>query len=129
MIGSLRGTLLDRTGTATSSSRSGASATGCRPRPATSGALGVEGAEVFVYVHHHIREDAQTLYGFAARDERMCFEALIAAHGVGPALALAILSAHSPRALRLGAGRRRRVGALPGARASGARRRNACSSS
>src|SRR5207302_8300041 len=54
----------------------------------------------FVYVHHHVREDAQTLYGFPTRDERACFEALIGAHGVGPALALAILSVHSPDALR-----------------------------
>ena len=42
------------------------------------------GAEAFLHVHHHIREDAQTLYGFATRDERACFEALLGAHGVGP---------------------------------------------
>jgi Holliday junction DNA helicase RuvA len=47
-----------------------------------------------------VREDAQTLYGFPTRDERLCFEALIGAHGVGPALALAILSIHSPESLR-----------------------------
>jgi Holliday junction DNA helicase RuvA len=47
-----------------------------------------------------VREDAQTLYGFPTRDERGCFEALIGAHGVGPALALAILSVHSPDSLR-----------------------------
>ena len=54
---------------------------------------------MFCWVHHHQREDAVTLYGFATKDERMCFEALIGAHGVGPALALAILSIHSPLAL------------------------------
>ena len=37
-----------------------------------------------------------TLYGFATRDERVTFEALLGAHGVGPALALAILSVHAP---------------------------------
>ncbi|MEO7557323.1 MAG: Holliday junction branch migration protein RuvA [Acidimicrobiales bacterium] len=58
------------------------------------------GDEVFLHVHHHVREDAQTLYGFAARDERVAFEALLGAHGVGPALALAILSVHSPESLR-----------------------------
>jgi Holliday junction DNA helicase RuvA len=58
------------------------------------------GDEVFLWVHHHIREDAQTLYGFATREERVCFEALLGAHGVGPALALAILSVHGPGALR-----------------------------
>ena len=100
MIGSLRGTLLDRTGTDVTVEVGGM---GYRmsTTPATSGALGVEGSEVFVWVHHHIREDAQTLYGFAGREEREVFETLIGTHGVGPALGLAILSTHSPRALRL----------------------------
>jgi holliday junction DNA helicase RuvA len=53
----------------------------------------------FLHVHHHIREDAQTLYGFLKRDERATFEILIATHGVGPALALAILATHAPAAL------------------------------
>jgi Holliday junction DNA helicase RuvA len=57
-------------------------------------------ATAFLFVHHHIREDAQTLYGFLTRDERDAFEALLGAHGVGPALALAILSVHAPGALR-----------------------------
>jgi Holliday junction DNA helicase RuvA len=47
-----------------------------------------------------VREDALTLYGFATRDERACFEALLGAHGVGPALAQAILSVHRPASLR-----------------------------
>lgn len=54
---------------------------------------------VFLYVHHHIREDAQQLYGFLSRDERSTFQTLIAAHGVGPALALAIIATHPPGAL------------------------------
>ena len=54
---------------------------------------------VFLHVHHHIREDGQTLYGFAARDERATFQVLIGTHGVGPALAMAILATHSPAAL------------------------------
>jgi Holliday junction DNA helicase RuvA len=68
--------------------------------PATVVTIGDVGDEVFVYIHHHIREDAQLLYGFVARDERACFEALIGAHGVGPSLALAILSVHAPDSLR-----------------------------
>ena len=56
--------------------------------------------DAFVYVHHHLREDAQTLYGFTTRDERATFEALLGAHGVGPALALAALSVHTPEQLR-----------------------------
>jgi Holliday junction DNA helicase RuvA len=57
------------------------------------------GASVFLHVHHHIREDAQTLYGFTSRDERATFQVLVATHGIGPALALAILSTHPPAAL------------------------------
>ncbi len=38
--------------------------------PTTVVELGDPGDEVFVYVHHHLREDAQTLYGFLHRDER-----------------------------------------------------------
>ena len=56
-------------------------------------------SQAFLYVHHHIREDAQALYGFLARDERLTFQSLIAAHGVGPALAIAILATHPPTAL------------------------------
>ena len=53
----------------------------------------------FLYVHHHIREDAQTLYGFAAREERTTFNVLIGTHGVGPSVAMAILATHAPAAL------------------------------
>lgn len=53
----------------------------------------------FLYVHHHIREDAQTLYGFASREEKSAFEILVATHGVGPTLAMAILATHTPSAL------------------------------
>jgi Holliday junction DNA helicase RuvA len=54
---------------------------------------------VFLYVHHHIREDAQQLYGFLTRDERATFQTLINTHGVGPALAMAIIATHPPGAL------------------------------
>lgn len=57
------------------------------------------GGEVELAVHTHVREGAITLYGFPSRDERRVFELLIGAHGIGPALALAILSVHSPDAL------------------------------
>ena len=57
------------------------------------------GANVFVYVHHHIREDAQTLFGFLRREERATFQVLIGTHGVGPSMAMAILGTHTPSAL------------------------------
>ncbi|MFP3472767.1 Holliday junction branch migration protein RuvA, partial [Micrococcus sp. SIMBA_144] len=47
-----------------------------------------------------VKEDALTLYGFADRDEREVFEVLLTANGVGPRLALAILSAHHPETVR-----------------------------
>jgi len=62
--------------------------------------IGDIGSMVHVHVHTHVREDALVLYGFASADERACFEVLIGAHGVGPAVALALLSVHSPLALR-----------------------------
>jgi Holliday junction DNA helicase RuvA len=52
--------------------------------------------EVSVSIHTHVREGAITLYGFATPDQRQNFELLLGAHGVGPALALAIVSVHPP---------------------------------
>lgn len=55
--------------------------------------------EAFLHVHHHIREENQTLYGFLSRDERVTFQMLVSAHGVGPTLALAVLATHEPGTL------------------------------
>lgn len=100
MIGSLRGTLLDRGETAAVVEVAGL---GYRvaATPGTLASLGQVGDEVFLWVHHHRREDAELLFGFADRDELDVFEILIATHGVGPSLALAVLAVHRPRALRL----------------------------
>jgi Holliday junction DNA helicase RuvA len=69
--------------------------------PSTAAALIAGGAqaEVTLHVHTHVREDAIVLYGFVHDDERRCFEVLLGSHGVGPALALAIMAALSPAAL------------------------------
>ena len=98
MIGTLRGVLTDRDDAEVTLEAGGV---GYRVSvsPTTAVSLGDVGDEVFCWVHHHQREDAQTLYGFATKDERRCFEALLGAHGVGPALALGILSIHAPMAL------------------------------
>ncbi len=53
----------------------------------------------FLYVHHHIREADQQLFGFLTRDERITFQTLIGTHGVGPALGMAIIATHPPTAL------------------------------
>jgi Holliday junction DNA helicase RuvA len=58
------------------------------------------GAPTFLFTHLHVRDDAMILYGFLTRDERDTFESLIGANGVGPKLALAVLSVHPPNALR-----------------------------
>ena len=58
------------------------------------------GNAAFLFTHLHVREDAMVLYGFPSRDERDTFEALIGTTGVGPKLALAMLSVHSPAGLR-----------------------------
>jgi holliday junction DNA helicase RuvA len=97
VIGSLRGVVLDRT---TSEVLLEVGGVGYRVSVTPSVLSTTElGAPLFLHVHTHVREDALVLYGFASRDERTCFEGLLGAHGVGPALALAILSALSPAAL------------------------------
>ncbi len=53
------------------------------------------GQEAIIYTHFVVREDAQLLYGFADKKERAMFRELIKVNGVGPKLALAILSGMS----------------------------------
>jgi Holliday junction DNA helicase RuvA len=69
--------------------------------PATAAALMVGGQaqEATLFIHTHVREDAIVLYGFVHDDERRCFEVLLGSHGVGPALALAIMAVLSPASL------------------------------
>jgi Holliday junction DNA helicase RuvA len=100
MIGSLRGTLLERWGDGELLLEVYGIGYRLTVTPTTVVEAGDPGDEVFLYVHHHRREDAETLYGFLRRDEQWCFEALLGAHGVGPSLALAILAVHSPIALQ-----------------------------
>jgi holliday junction DNA helicase RuvA len=60
-----------------------------------------EGAEeVVLETHLHVREDALQLFGFADAAERELFEQLLAVSGVGPKVALAIVSGYSPAELR-----------------------------
>ncbi len=56
----------------------------------------VEGHEVFLHIHSHIREDAFLLFGFFEHQEKQTFQLLLLVSGVGPKLALAILSTLSP---------------------------------
>jgi Holliday junction DNA helicase RuvA len=61
--------------------------------------LGDMGAEVVLRVHTHVREDTIALYGFATPLEHDLFERLIGISGVGPKLALAVLSGIEPAEL------------------------------
>jgi Holliday junction DNA helicase RuvA len=61
--------------------------------------IGEPGATVSLRVHTHVREDVIALYGFASALEHDLFERLIAISGVGPKLALAVLSGIEPAEL------------------------------
>ena len=99
MIGSVRGVVVDRSPSGEVVVEVGG--VGYRVLVPT-GALAVlePRSPAFLHTHLHVREDALVLYGFPTRDERDTFESLLGATGVGPRLALAMLSVHSPVALR-----------------------------
>lgn len=70
------------------------------PRPVL-GSIGTVGDEVFVHTLLIVREDALTLYGFTQPEQRATFEILLGVAGVGPRVALNLLSALSPAELRM----------------------------
>jgi holliday junction DNA helicase RuvA len=74
---------------------------------------GDEGSEIALRVHTHVREDQLALFGFATPLELTVFERLIAISGIGPKLALAVLSGMEPRDL-VGAIQRGDVARLTG---------------
>jgi len=67
----------------------------------TLSSLGKVGEEVKVYTHFHLREDNAALYGFATSDEMRLFQTLLGVSGLGPKLALAMLSAMSMEKLTM----------------------------
>lgn len=58
--------------------------------------LGEPGQETALRIHTHVREDALSLYGFATRLEQDLFERLIGISGIGPKLAISVLSGLEP---------------------------------
>ena len=104
MIGSLRGTVLERVLRSDHQTELLIEVGGVGYRvfvPAgTAARAGELGGPSFLWVHTHVREDAFVLYGFPSREERDCFELLLGARGVGPAVAVAVLSVLTPAALR-----------------------------
>lgn len=99
MIGSLRGQLLERSGDEVLVEVNGVGYW-IAVTPEVVSQLGELGGEVFVHVYHHVREDAETLYGFLTGDQRRVFISLLSTHGVGPSMAQAILAVYEPDRLR-----------------------------
>lgn len=73
-------------------------------------------SEVMILTHHHVREDAQVLYGFAGENERDIFRMLISVSGIGPKMAQTILSGIRPDELirTISAGAISSLTAVPG---------------
>lgn len=59
-------------------------------------AIGGSDNPATVYIHHHVREDAIFLFGFGSREEQTLFRRLIDVSGIGPKVAIGILSAGRP---------------------------------
>ncbi len=62
-------------------------------------ALPAEGEEVALLVHTHVREDALALFGFTTAEEKRLFEKLLSISGIGPKLAITVLSGLPPERL------------------------------
>jgi holliday junction DNA helicase RuvA len=94
MIGQLRGRLTDKRPSQVLVDVSGVGYLVQVPL-STYAALGELHTEVTLLIHTHVREDALALYGFLSSREKHFFEMLLSASGVGPSLALKILSGMS----------------------------------
>lgn len=94
MIGQLRGRLADKRPSQVLVDVGGVGYVVAVPL-STYAALGELHAEVTLLIHTHVREDALALYGFLSSREKHIFELLLSASGVGPSLALKILSGMS----------------------------------
>jgi len=94
MIGQLRGRLADKRPNQVMVDVGGVGYLVAVPL-STYAALGELHTEVILLIHTHVREDALSLYGFLSSREKHFFELLLGASGVGPSLALKILSGMS----------------------------------
>lgn len=94
MISQLRGILLEATAAAVVLDVAGVGFE-LGVSGATVASLPQIGKECMLYTRLQVREDAMTLFGFATKEERTMFDRLVAITGVGPRLALAVLSKYS----------------------------------
>jgi Holliday junction DNA helicase RuvA len=91
MIAHLRGTLLEKHPNQAVVEAGGVGYDVAIPI-STYSALPEAGREVRLRIHTHVREDALLLFGFATTEEKMLFEKLISVSGIGPKLAITVLS-------------------------------------
>jgi Holliday junction DNA helicase RuvA len=63
--------------------------------------LGAVGGDVMLFTHLHVREDDLSLYGFATDEERRLFETLLTVSGIGPKVAMGVLSSAPVETLRV----------------------------
>ena len=115
MIAHLRGTLMQKDPARVVIDVHGVGYEVCVP-VTTFSSLPATGSEVSIDIHTHVREDVIALYGFSTRRERVIFEKLMTISGIGPKLAVTILSGGSVEEL-VGAIKRgdlARLTAIPG---------------
>ena len=82
----------------------------------TIASLGTVGSDVMLFTHLHVREDDLSLYGFATEEELRLFELLLTVSGIGPKVAMGVLSSAPADTLRvaIGQGNLDALTALPG---------------
>jgi len=98
MIASLHGRVIDKTESELVIELGGVGLLVAVPTPLS--AQTHTGDTLFLHTHLVVRETELTLYGFESKEEREFFELLLSVNGVGPRLALAILSTMNPAAIR-----------------------------
>lgn len=100
MIGRLRGTLVHARGDRVIIDTDGVGYEATVTPSAMAELPGI-GEEVVLHTHLHVREDDLALYGFSTERERVLFRLLIAASGIGPKLAMSMLSTLKPEEIQL----------------------------
>lgn len=115
MIASLRGTVQRKTSDTVVIDVSGVGYLVSIPL-STLGAIPGAGEEISLHIHTHLREDSLSLFGFATELEKDLFQMLLCVSGIGPKLALSVLSGLSARDLleAIGASDDARLCAIPG---------------
>lgn len=88
----------------------------CRTTCKTLSEIGTVGSDCFVYTHMNVREDGVDLFAFSDTEELGCFRLLLSVSGVGPKVALAILSDIDPNtfALAVATGDHKRLSKVKG---------------